>query len=98
MGNRYICDSCGKEFDVKGGVVPGGYPVPYGMPLEKWAIITCMAPKAKEEPEPGQTRRIYAAYPENITVGYLVCSQACAEKVLAEVGTRLQAAFAEVAG
>jgi len=98
MGNRYICDSCGKEFDVKGGVGPGGYSVPYGMPLEKWAIITYTAPKAKEEPEPGQRGRIYVTYPENIPVGYLVCSQACAEKVLAEIGTSLQAAFDEVAG
>ena len=96
MGTRYICDLCGKEFDVKGGVGPGGYSVPYGMPLEKWAVITCIAPKAKEEPEPGQAGRICATYPENMPVGYLVCSQACAEKALAEIRTRLQAAFDEV--
>ena len=98
MGIRYICDSCGKEFDVKGGAGPGGYPVAYGMPLEKWATISYMAPKAKEEPEPGLTGRFYATYPENTPVCYLVCSQACAEKVLDEIGTRLQAAFDEVAG
>jgi len=93
MGTRYICDSCGKEFDVKGGVGPNGYSVPYGMPLEKWAVITYMEPKAKEKPEPGQARRACATYPENMPIGYLVCSQACAEKVLAEIGTHLQAAF-----
>ena len=98
MGIRYICDSCGKEFDVKGGAGPGGYSVPYGMPLEKWATISYMAPKAKKEPEPGQTGRIYGMYQENIPVGYLVCSQACAEKVLTEIGASLQAAFDEVAG
>jgi len=98
MGIRYICDSCGKEFDVKGGVGPSGYSVSYGMPLEKWATISCMAPKAKEEPAPGQTRRIYGMYQEDMPVGYLVCSQACAEKALAEISTSLQAAFDEVAG
>ena len=98
MGNRYICDSCGKEYDVKGGVGPGGYPASYGMSLEKWAIITYMAPKAKEEPAPGQTGRIYGMYQEDMPVGYLVCSQACAEKALAEISTSLQAAFDEVAG
>ena len=97
MGIRYICDSCAKEFDVKGGVGPGGCSVPYGMPLEKLAVITYMAPKAKEEPEPGKLGRIYATYPENTSAGYLVCSQACAEKALAEIRTRLQTAFDEVA-
>jgi len=98
MGNRYICDSCGKEYDVKGGVGPDGYPASYGMPLEKWATITYMAPKVKEEPEPGRTGLAYGMYPENMPVGYLVCSQACAEKALAEIGARLQAAFDEVTG
>ena len=93
MGTRYICDSCGKEFDMKGGIVPNGYSVPYGMPLEKWAVITYMEPKAKEKPEPDQAGRIYGVCPANMSAGYLVCSQACAEKVLAEIGTHLQAAF-----
>jgi hypothetical protein len=98
MGIRYICDSCGKEFDVKGGIGPDGHPVSYRMPLEKWATFSYLAPKAKEEPAPGQTGRIYGMYQEDMPVGYLVCSQACAEKKLAEISKRLQAAFDEVAG
>ena len=97
MGIRYICDSCGKEFDVKGGACPDGYPIAYGMPLDKWAIISYTAPKAKEEPKPGQAWGIRPVYPEHKTVGYLVCSQACAEKKLAEIGLSLQAAFEQVA-
>ena len=97
MGIRYICDLCGKEFDVKGDIGASGYPVSYGMPLEKWATITYMAPKAREEPEPGRTGLV-AMYPENMPIGYLVCSQVCAEKALTEIGARLQAAFDEVTG
>jgi len=96
MGIRYICDSCGKEFDVKGGAGPDGYP-PYGMPLEKWVIISYTAPKAKEEAKPGQAWGLRPVYPQHRTEGYLVCSQACAEKKLAEIGLSLQAAFEQVA-
>ena len=97
MGTRYICDSCGKEFDVKGGVGPGGYVASYEMPPEKWAVITYVAAKAKEKPKPDRVGQIYGVCPANISAGYLVCSQACAEKALTEIGTRLQAVFDEVA-
>jgi len=97
MGIRYICDSCGKEFDVKGGAGSDGYSVPYGIPMEKWATISYTAPKAKEEAEPGQAGSIRPLRPGYTAAGYLVCSQACAEKKLAEIGLSLQAAFEQVA-
>ena len=95
MGTRYICDSCGKEFDVKGGVGPGGYSVSYEMPTGKWAIVSYAA-KAKDKPEPDRVGQIFP-YSPNVSASYLVCSQACAEKALAEIRALLQAVFDEIA-
>ena len=96
MGTRYICDWCGRAFDVRGGEL-SGCGMPYGMPTEKWAAISCVVPRAEEDTEPGKTVRFYPTRPENMPVSYIVCSQTCAEKVLAEIETRLKAAFDEAA-
>lgn len=93
MGTKYICDSCGKEFEMKGGVGPGGYPASYETPVGKWAIVSYAA-KAKEKREPDRVGQIYP-YPPNVSASYHVCSQACAEKALAEIRTLLQAVFDE---
>ena len=95
MGTRYICDLCGKEFDMKGGISPGGYSVPYEMPVGKWAIVSYTA-KAEQKPETERVGQIYP-YSPNVSANYLVCSQACAEKALAEIRTLLQTVFDEVA-
>lgn len=93
MGTRYICDSCGKEFDMKGGIGPGGYPASYETPVGKWAIVSYAA-KAKEKPDPDRVGQIFP-YPSNVSASYHVCSQACAEKALAEIRKLLQAVFDE---
>ena len=93
MGTKYICDSCGKEFEMKGGNSPGGYPASYETPVGKWAIVSYGA-KAKEKPERDRVRQIYPC-PPNVSASYHVCSLACAEKALAEIRTFLQAVFDE---
>ena len=92
MGIKYICDVCEKEYITKGGIGPGGQPMVTEMPPGKWGVITYMAPKkSKQEPGPGQ-----AIIPATGEIeGFLVCSQACAEKALIEVKERLRKAFAE---
>ena len=94
MGTRYICDLCGKECDVKGGVSSGGYTPSYDMPPGKWAVITYVVSNKKSEP--GRVGPIFP-YSMNVSANYLVCSQACAEKALTEIGARLQTVFDEVA-
>jgi hypothetical protein len=91
MGIKYICDVCEKEYTVKGGIGPGGYPTVTEMPPGKWAVITYIAPKSKQEPKPGQA--VISSTGE--IKGFLVCSQACAEKALDEAKERLRKAFEE---
>ena len=94
MGTKYICDSCGKEFEMKGGGGPGVYPASDETPAGKWAIVSYTA-KAKEKPEPVRVGQIVPYSPLYVSASYHVCSQACAEKALAEIRTLLQAVFDE---
>ena len=92
MGTRYICDVCGKEYDIKGCIGPDGFPVPAEFP-DKWAIISYYAPKEPEprpEPKPGQIGVVPVG---RMPKGFLVCSQACAEKALDEAKEQLRQAF-----
>jgi len=91
MGIKYICDVCEKEYTRKGGIDPGGYPVVTEMPPGKWAVIIYIAPKSKQKPKPGQI----GISSTGVREGFLVCSQACAEKALAETKERLGKAFEE---
>ena len=93
MGTKYICDSWGKDFEMKRGLGPRGYPASDDMPAGKWAIVSYAA-KAKEKPEPDRVGQIYPC-PPYVSASYHVCSQACAEKALAEIGKLLQAVFDE---
>ena len=93
MGTKYICDSCGKEFEMKGGGGYGGYPASNDVPAGKWAIVSYAA-KAKEKTEPDRVRQIYPC-PPHVSASYHVCSQACAEKALAEIQTLLRDVFDE---
>ncbi|MDD4984737.1 MAG: hypothetical protein WC369_08490 [Dehalococcoidales bacterium] len=94
MGTKYICDSCGKEFEMKGCVGYGGYPASYETPAGKWAIVSYTA-KAKEKPKPARVGQIVPYSPPHVSASYHVCSLACAEKVLAEIRTLLQSVFDE---
>jgi len=91
MGTRYICDVCGKEYDIKGGVGPAGYPVPAEMP-DKWAVISYLAPKAPGPQLEPKTRLVGIPAARDLK-GFLVCSQACAEKALDGAKKQLQQAF-----
>jgi len=92
MGTKYIYDSCGKEFEMIGGSGgPGDYPVFHELP-GKWVILTYVVKAEKLGPCQGKQMFAYAPYE---SVSRLVCSQACAEKALAEIGTLLQAVFDE---
>ncbi|MFA5378217.1 MAG: hypothetical protein WC455_20860 [Dehalococcoidia bacterium] len=94
MGTKYICDSCGKEFEMKGGSGPAGYPASDDMPAGKCAIVSYAA-KAKEKPAPARVGQIVPYSPAHVSASYHVCSLACAEKALAEIRTLLQAVFDE---
>jgi hypothetical protein len=86
MGMRYICDVCAKEYDVKGAATSQvGYqtPIPEG-----WAAISIFTPaKPSEAPKP------LVFQPNELPVARIVCSQACAERVLDEAKELLRAAF-----
>ncbi len=92
MGIKYVCDVCEGEYIIKGpfGANVGPAAVP-SLPPSRWAIITCVAPKTKQDP-PGQGYVPLTGEPK----GFLVCSQACAEKALVEAKEHLRKAFAEL--
>jgi len=89
MGTRYICDVCGKQYDVRGGFSPTGYPVASELPPDRWAMVFYLAPERKEEPKPGKA----GIYPARMPQAFLVCSQVCAEKALDEAKEGLRKAF-----
>ena len=90
MGIRYFCDVCRLQYDVKGGFGPAGYPMSAEMLPDKWAIISYLAPKGPEsEPKPSPIGLPAGRMPK----GFLVCSQACAEKALDEAKEHLRQAF-----
>jgi uncharacterized OB-fold protein len=92
MGTKYICDSCGKEFDVKGGSGgPGSYAASPELP-DKWVVLTYVVKAEKPGPDRGKQTCGYAPYESE---SRLVCSQACAEKSLAEIGALLKDVFGE---
>ena len=91
MRMKYICDVCEKEYIAKGEIGPSGYPIMTEMPPGKWAVITYIAPKSKQEPKPGQAGISLTGELKD----FLVCSQACAEKSLDEAKERLRKAFEE---
>lgn len=86
MGTRYICDVCGKEYDVKGAFSPIGYQIS-GMVPDEWVIISYLAPKKASAKEK------FVGMSERMPEGFLVCSQTCAEKALDEAKERLRLAF-----
>lgn len=88
MGIRYICDVCRKEYDAKADSGPAGYHMPGRLPLDKWATISCVAPKQKQAEHPVGFYAV-GGIPED----FLVCSQACAEKALDEIKEHLRSAF-----
>ena len=98
MGTRYICDVCGKLYDVKGDSSPIGYQIA-GMVPDEWAIISYFAPKEPEPPQKSDSAAVVrpsAVYPEKTSKVFLVCSQACAEKALDEAKEYLRQAFEKV--
>lgn len=88
MGIRYICDVCKKDCDAKGGFTPIGYSVPSEFPLDEWATIIYTTPRQKQVEQQGPFRPVGGT-----TEGFLVCSQACAEKALDEIKDRLRSVF-----
>ena len=88
MGIRYICDVCGKEYDMKGGIGPTGYPMQVGEFPSKWAVITVLA--GNEHNQMGGIK------PARMPRGFLVCSLACAEKALGEARDYLREGFRKV--
>jgi len=93
MGTRYICDVCGKEYDVKGAFSPIGYQISAGAP-DSWAVISYLAPK---EPQPQPKPSPAGIYAERMPEGLLVCSQACAERAFDEFKERSRLAFEKLA-
>lgn len=96
MAIKYVCDACGKE--VKQSEVQTSMT---GSPLE-WAEVTITFPR---KPRPPLTFRSTSGEPVSMehfvpppegwkpNMGFVVCSQACAEKVLDEAREQLRKAF-----
>lgn len=92
MGIRYICDVCGKEYDIKGGMGPTGYQMLPSEPVpHDWAVITLMLPRCEHQ----MVSPIASTAYERMK-GFSVCSLACAEKALGEVRDLLRQAFREL--
>lgn len=89
MGIKYFCDVCAREYNVKGGFGPTGYPSAMETMPDSWAVVSVLGPKLCEHQAKGP---VYP-YPSRAPQGFLVCSQACAEKALDEAKELLRPAF-----
>ena len=86
MAIKYVCDICGKAYNVTrpAGFTQAGFDYPMPAP-EGWGAMSIMGPR--EKPKLGKPAMINPPWVS------LVCSQACVEKALDEARKYLRQAF-----